>query len=285
MEETTATVYEEVRHIARGSQGVVALYRRKKDGQEVVQKRISISMLTNDEKRVTSNEVKVLSMLDHPNVIKYYDSFFEDSAIVIVMEYALGGSLHNYLRIRNGNLLPEKDCLCLFSQIVVGIQHIHSLNILHRDLKPQNIFLSADKTIAKIGDFGISKVLNSQSHAESLVGTPNYLSPELCEGKPYGKKSDIWALGCILYELLSLRKAFDGPCLGAIINKISQGTVTMEVESQPSELTCNLLQCLLRKRPSLRPCANMLLAHPALISILPRLLTLGSGFPPPNLMQ
>jgi len=86
----------------------------------------------------------------------------------------------------------------LFVQMVLSLQNIHSMNILHRDLKTQNIMLDRRHRVVKVGDFGISKVLSSKSRANTVVGTPCYISPELCEGKPYNQKSDIWALGCVL---------------------------------------------------------------------------------------
>ena len=97
----------------------------------------------------------------------------------------------------------------LFVQLLLSLQHVHSKQILHRDLKTQNILLNKDRDVVKIGDFGISKVLSSKSKAFTVVGTPCYISPELCEGKPYNQKSDIWAVGCVLYELLSLKRAFE----------------------------------------------------------------------------
>lgn len=111
-----------------------------------------------------------------------------------------------------------------FVQMLLSLQAIHSHHILHRDLKTQNIMLDRTQKVVKIGDFGISKVLSSKSKANTVVGTPCYISPELCEGKPYDEKSDIWALGCVLYEMASLRKAFDAANLPALVLKIMRGT-------------------------------------------------------------
>ena len=101
--------------------------------------------------------------------------------------------------------MPEEEIANLFSQIVLPLQLVHSRQILHRDLKTQNIFLTKTQDHVKIGDFGISKILSSKSKAYSVVGTPCYISPELCEGKPYNQKSDVWALGCVLYEMCTLK--------------------------------------------------------------------------------
>ncbi len=109
------------------------------------------------------------------------------------------------LFILNSRYLPEEEIANLFSQIVLPLQLVHSRQILHRDLKTQNIFLTKTQDHVKIGDFGISKILSSKSKAYSVVGTPCYISPELCEGKPYNQKSDVWALGCVLYEMCTLK--------------------------------------------------------------------------------
>ncbi|CAG2068093.1 unnamed protein product, partial [Timema podura] len=106
----------------------------------------------------------------------------------------------------HGSMLSE--VVNLFCQLLLAIQHIHSKKILHRDIKTANILLTRNKDFVKLGDFGISKILASKSKAETVVGTPCYLSPELCEGRPYNEKSDIWALGCVLYEMMALHRAF-----------------------------------------------------------------------------
>ena len=115
--------------------------------------------------------------------MEYYENFLEDKALMIVMEYMEGGTLFDYLQQQNGQLLDEKDILRIFVQMLISLQFIHSKQILHRDLKTQNILLNKNKMIVKIGDFGISKVLSSKSKAYSVVGTPCYISPELCEGE------------------------------------------------------------------------------------------------------
>ena len=131
----------------------------------------------------------------------------------------------NFLEsLRNGadtKYLPEETVAHLFAQIVVALDYVHSRSILHRDLKSQNIFLTSSVDHVKIGDFGISKILSSRSKAHSLVGTPCYISPELCEGKPYGPKSDVWSLGCLLYEMAALKRAFEAPNLPSLVLKVN----------------------------------------------------------------
>ncbi|GFU72788.1 hypothetical protein TNCV_1515491 [Trichonephila clavipes] len=177
--------YEKIRLIGRGAFGTVYLCKQKSDNKLVITKEIPVDQMTVEERQVSMNEAKVLSMLDHPNVVAYYESFLEDKTMIIVMEYVQGGTLFDYLIQRKGKLMSEEEVLCYFGQMVYTLQHVHGKLILHRDLKSQNILLNERKNIVKIGDFGISKVLSSKSKAYTVVGTPCYISPELCEGKPY----------------------------------------------------------------------------------------------------
>lgn len=128
------------------------------------------------------------------------------------------GDLGQYLKKQNGVYLPEKDVWWFFIQTCLGIQYLHSRRILHRDLKTINLFLNKDLTL-KIGDLGVAKEVQ-ESHTNTIVGTPYYLSPELCEEKPYNNKSDIWSLGCILYELCTMKHPFDAKTQGGLFLKI-----------------------------------------------------------------
>ncbi|KAE8739670.1 hypothetical protein FOCC_FOCC014828 [Frankliniella occidentalis] len=195
---------------------LVTLHRQKQHNKLVIVKEVAVDHLNEDEKKATLNEVRVLSKLKHPNVVAYFDNFVQDASVKIVMEYANKGSLHDLIQVQDGKLIQQDEILQMFTQIVEGLYYIHSQKVLHRDLKTHNIFVSHEPSvysmpILKIGDFGISKVLTSQSKASTVLGTPSYLSPELCQGQMYDERSDIWALGCILYEMLTLKKAFEAP--------------------------------------------------------------------------
>mmetsp|Transcript_2489 Transcript_2489/g.3616 ORF Transcript_2489/g.3616 Transcript_2489/m.3616 type:complete len:246 (-) Transcript_2489:10-747(-) len=212
--------YKEIKEIGVGNYGRAILV--KKNNLEYVIKRIETSDLTDDEKSGAMGEVDVLQMLDHPNIVKIFESFEAEGALHIVMEYADEGDLGTLLRNRK-DLLDEDMISLYFIQIVLALKHVHERSILHRDLKTQNIFVTSKSTI-KLGDFGIAKVLTSKTaFAKTMIGTPYYLSPELCEDQPYDQKSDVWALGCVLYELTTLKHAFDGKSLPALILKILRG--------------------------------------------------------------
>ncbi|RDD38533.1 Serine/threonine-protein kinase Nek8 [Trichoplax sp. H2] len=259
--------YEKIRIVGRGAYGTVYLCRRLVDNGLVIIKQIPVEDMTIEERQSAINEVKVLSVLKYPNIIGYYDSFYEDKALMIVMEYAEGGTIFEYLQQRRDELLSEEEILHLFVQILQSLHHVHSKNILHRDLKTQNILLNDRRTVAKLGDFGISKVLNSKSKANTVVGTPCYISPELCEGKPYNHKSDIWSLGCVLYELASLKRAFEAPNLPALVMKIMRGKFA-PISSIYSEDLRGLILSMLHLDPSRRPELDEIMALPIIVNSL-----------------
>ncbi|XP_066491696.1 serine/threonine-protein kinase Nek8 [Tiliqua scincoides] len=252
--------YERIRVVGRGAFGIVHLCLRKMDQKLVILKQIPVEQMTKDERLAAQNECQVLKLLHHPHVIEYYENFLEDKALMIAMEYAPGGTLAEFIHKRGNSLLDEETILHFFVQILLALHHVHAKQILHRDLKTQNILLDKHHMMVKIGDFGISKILSSKSKAYTVVGTPCYISPELCEGKPYNQKSDIWALGCVLYELASLKRAFEAANLPALVLKIMSGTFAPISDRYSSELR-QLILSLLNLDPSKRPQLNEIMAE------------------------
>nr|XP_060612648.1 serine/threonine-protein kinase Nek8 [Anolis sagrei ordinatus] len=252
--------YERIRVVGRGAFGIVHLCLRKMDQKLVILKQIPVDQMTKDERLAAQNECQVLKLLHHPHVIEYYENFLEDKALMIAMEYAPGGTLAEFIHKRGSSLLDEETILHFFVQIVLALHHVHSKQILHRDLKTQNILLDKHHMMVKIGDFGISKILSSKSKAYTVVGTPCYISPELCEGKPYNQKSDIWALGCVLYELASLKRAFEAANLPALVLKIMSGTFAPISDRYSPDLR-QLILALLHLDPSKRPQLGEIMAQ------------------------
>ncbi|XP_077924255.1 serine/threonine-protein kinase Nek8 isoform X2 [Halichoerus grypus] len=268
--------YERIRVVGRGAFGIVHLCLRKADQKLVIIKQIPVEQMTKEERQAAQNECQVLKLLNHPNVIEYYENFLEDKALMIAMEYAPGGTLAEFIQKRCNSLLEEETILHFFVQILLALHHVHTHLILHRDLKTQNILLDKHRMVVKIGDFGISKILSSKSKAYTVVGTPCYISPELCEGKPYNQKSDIWALGCVLYELASLKRAFEAANLPALVLKIMSGTFAPISDRYSPELR-QLVLSLLSLEPSRRPPLSHIMAQPLCIRALLNLHTdLGS---------
>ncbi|XP_023615248.1 serine/threonine-protein kinase Nek8 isoform X8 [Myotis lucifugus] len=157
--------YERIRVVGRGAFGIVHLCLRKADQKLVIIKQIPVEQMTKEERQAAQNECQVLKLLNHPNVIEYYENFLEDKALMIAMEYAPGGTLAEFIQKRCNSLLEEETILHFFVQILLALHHVHTHLILHRDLKTQNILLDKHRMVVKIGDFGISKILSSKSKA------------------------------------------------------------------------------------------------------------------------
>lgn len=259
--------YQKLHVVGQGAFGIVYLCQRLSDNAQVIMKQIPVEDMTADERKSALDEVKILSQLKHPNVIKHYHNFFDQTALIIIMEYAEGGTMLDLIQKRKGKLIDEKRILQLFAQIVLSLSYIHSQNILHRDIKTSNILLNKKMDVVKIGDFGISKILSSKSKAFSVIGTPSYISPELCQNQPYNQKTDIWALGCILYEMMALKKAFEAHNLPALVMRIMQAVVPPIPEKYDDDIK-ELLMKLLCRDPNQRPSIREIMAEPLLVNTL-----------------
>ena len=191
-----------------------------------------------------------------PQHCRYKDSFFakRGSQLCIVMTYCDGGDLSERVKrqTRTGRRFKEDQVLHWFVQIALGLHFMHENRVLHRDLKTQNIFLLGNGRLV-LGDLGISKVLEgTQNFAQTCIGTPYYMSPELFKNKPYNHKSDVWALGYILYELCTLKHAFDAKSLNGHASKILKGTYPA-ISRSYSTHTRKLVKDMLSKSPHQRP--------------------------------
>jgi NIMA (never in mitosis gene a)-related kinase len=252
-------LYEKMWVEGTGAHGRAIVYRKKDDNSFVILKEINMMDLSKQQRIRALNEVEILARLNHPNIISYYDSFEEDGSLMIEMEYAERGTLAKYLSVLD-RPMSEQEMLTMFAQMVEAIDYLHKERILHRDLKTANIFLTKEGMV-KLGDFGISKILStSDQNAETVLGTPYYISPEICENRPYNTKSDIWSLGCILYEMACGKRTFEGTNLGALVNKIVMG-VFDPISSQYSKGFRDLVTDMLKVDPGDRPSAEDLLVH------------------------
>ncbi|XP_063280363.1 serine/threonine-protein kinase Nek1 isoform X12 [Prinia subflava] len=250
--------YIKVRKIGEGSFGKAILVKAKENDQEYVIKEINISKMSNKEREESRREVAVLANMKHPNIVLCRESFKENGCLYIVMDYCEGGDLFKKINAQKGILFSEDQILDWFVQICLALKHIHDRKILHRDIKSQNIFLTKDGTI-QLGDFGIARVLNSTAElARTCIGTPYYLSPEICQNKPYNNKSDIWALGCVLYEMCTLKYAFEAGNMKNLVLKIISGPFP-PVSMHYSYDLRNLLSQLFKRNPRNRPSVNSIL--------------------------
>ena len=209
------------KELGKGTYGIVYKARSKNDKNIYVIKQISLTGLTKDQKNEVKQESEILKKIKSKYVVKYYDSFEEEDKLNIVMEYCECGDLSEFIDSQEKTkvLLKEDEIWKFFIKITLGLADIHKLKILHRDLKSLNIFLKQGKDV-RVGDLGVAKVLNQTFFAKTFIGTPYYLSPEICEDKPYNDKSDVWALGCILYELCTYHHPFTAKSQGGLILKI-----------------------------------------------------------------
>ena len=242
--------------LGKGSYGIVYKVQKKNTNEIYVIKQIPLKDLSPKEINEVRQEAKILSSINSDFVVKYYDSFEENNNINIVMEYCDEGDLNNYiLKKKQENKLIEENLIWnIFIKITIGLGHIHKMKILHRDLKTMNIFLKSGFQV-KIGDLGVAKILLKNSFAKTLIGTPYYLSPEMCQEKPYNDKSDVWALGCILYELCTFKHPFEAKSQGALILKIMSNqpeNINKYYSRELSDLIYLLLEKDIEKRPSCR---------------------------------
>ncbi|NXG46139.1 NEK11 kinase, partial [Psilopogon haemacephalus] len=257
--------YSVERKLGRGSFGNVYLVsdRKAKQGEELkVLKEISVGGLKPNETVEANLEAQLLSKLDHPAIVKFYASFVERDSFCIVTEYCEGGDLDCKIQDykESGKIFTEKQILDWFIQLVLGVNYMHERRILHRDLKAKNIFLKND--LLKIGDFGVSRLLmGSCELATTFTGTPHYMSPEALQHQGYDTKSDIWSLGCILYEMCCLTHAFAGHSFLSVVLKVVEGSSPSLPEPYPRQLN-SLLCSMLSKNPALRPAAADILKSP-----------------------
>jgi NIMA (never in mitosis gene a)-related kinase len=256
--------YETLRRVGRGHHGTAWLVRDVRDGRHYCLKTINLQSYDDTERSQAAGEVSLLRSLDHPCIVRYREHFLNSEGMLcLVMTFCEGGDLASAIRAQKetGALFGENQVLDWFAQLALALGHTHERRILHRDIKTQNVFLSRG-SLVKLGDFGIARVLDgSHSHAQTVVGTPFYMSPEVCQNRPYSYKSDVWALGCVLYELLALRQAWDGSNLLGLVYKIVQQTYEPPPAHYSPELRA-LLAAMLAKEPDARPSVAQILNEP-----------------------
>ena len=257
--------YKILEKLGKGTFGIVYKVINEYESMIYVIKQISLNGLSKQQINQVYSEAKILSLINSKYVVKYRESFVEGEDLDIVMEYCDNGDLCNFLKRKKKKGIPlEEDLIWqIFIKITLGLTAIHKMKILHRDLKTLNIFLNKDMGI-KIGDLGVAKELNQASFAKTLIGTPYYLSPEMCQDMPYNQKSDVWALGCILYELCTFRHPFNATNQGALIIKILNSNPDPIFNCYSSQLQY-LVNQILEKNYEKRPNCWDLLNNPIIV--------------------
>ncbi|EPY30522.1 protein kinase [Angomonas deanei] len=221
-------------------------------------------VMLNDEKQAdyARSELHCLAACKHFGIVKHFDDFRKEGKILVIMEYGSGGDLNKQVKQRAKENLPfkEHEVGLLLYQIVLALDEVHGRRMMHRDLKSANIFLMPTGII-KLGDFGFSKQYNDSVSLEvgqSFCGTPYYLAPELWNRQRYSKKADMWSLGVILYELLTLRRPFKGPSQREIMHQVLYSTYD-PFPCPVSDSMKGLLDQLLSREPKSRPTTQELL--------------------------
>jgi NIMA (never in mitosis gene a)-related kinase len=274
--------YTEIRKIGEGSFGKAILVEAA-DQSRLVCKMIDVSKASAKETQDAVKEGQLLSQFRHPYIVRYKESFIECGWMCIVMDYCQGGELGQKIQEtrKARQTLAEEQILRWITQALLALKAIHAKHILHRDLKPGNFFLTKNGNL-KMGDFGIAKALGCTiACAKTQIGTPYYLSPEVCKERPYNWASDIWAMGCVLYEMCALKVPFDAPNISALVQKITRGP-TPAIPSAYSEFTRQLCAEMLNRDPAARPSADDILQRPRIQAIVRQMLEEAQAAAPPQ---
>ncbi|KAA0165770.1 hypothetical protein FNF31_01747 [Cafeteria roenbergensis] len=264
------TRYTVQREIGKGSFGRALLCTHRRTGLTVVVKQIDVHSMDHEGRVAARAEAVLLSKLAHPSILHHHESFEDLVAtdegparrtLCIVTEFCDRGDLTSQIQQRKGSHFPESEVLEILAQICLALSYIHSRKVLHRDLKPQNVFVSRDGSI-RLGDFGIARVLRHTFElAKTVVGTPIYLAPEVVESKPYGARADVWSLGVVLYEVMALRRPFSGSTIPSLVRRILRGKYA-PLPSHYSEELRGLAHLMLSKSPGSRPSVAAVLQLP-----------------------
>ncbi|KAL1699982.1 kinase-like domain-containing protein [Schizophyllum commune] len=277
-------LYESVDVIGNGSFGIIRKVRRKTDGLVFARKELNFERMSERDRKQIVAEVNILKDLHHDHIVRYHDRYVDRDAgiLYIVMEYCGGGDLSTIIKqaTKHNRPIPEDTIWNYFLQILLALQHCHHphghdrsgsnglegdgkerrAQILHRDLKPDNVFLDENNTV-KLGDFGLSKALAQASFANTYVGTPYYMSPELMQGKAYDSKSDIWSLGCLIYELCALKPPFHEAKTHNELNILIRNGRIPPLPRGYSQSLSGVIKAMLNLNPAMRPSAAQLLQH------------------------
>ena len=246
--------FEILEKLGKGAFSVVYKVRRNIDNQIYALKKVQITNLSEKQKTNSLNEIRVLASIKSKYIVNYKEAFLDtkDSTLCLVMEYADRGDLSKRIEEekKRNRYFNERDIWRIFIQLVKGLKSLHDLNIIHRDIKSSNIFLFSDGT-AKLGDLNVCKILSEDTLGKTQAGTPSFAAPEVWMEKPYGLKSDIWSLGCVLYEITALKCPFRADNIVELNNKILVGSFKRIPKKFSNDLN-NMIEHMIRFEPEKR---------------------------------
>ena len=252
--------------IGEGAYSSVYKVRRKEDGIIYALKKVKFFKLKEKEKLNALNEIRLLSSINSKNVISYKEAFFDekDSTLNIIMEYADKGDLFQLISQykKKKEHFEENEIWDALIQLLNGLKSLHELNILHRDLKSANVFLFSNG-LAKLGDLNVSKV-SRKGMGYTQTGTPYYASPEVWRAQPYDTKSDIWSLGCVIYEMAKLIPPFQAKSMEELYKKIVRGFYP-QIPSRYSDDLKEIIKIMIQTEVGARPSCDELLKMPIIL--------------------
>ena len=261
MRATTIKDFIKEKIIGNGSFGSVYLVRRIADNKIYALKTVILDKLNKKEQENSVNEVRILASINHPNVIGYKEAFWDDksSSLNIVMEFADDGDLQSkIIKMKNEGGLFKESVIWEYSlQMIEGLKALHDKKIMHRDLKSANIFLFKENHKCKLGDMNVSKVIKEKVLL-TQTGTPYYASPEVWRDEPYSYKSDLWSIGCVIYELCELNPPFKGKDLDELFEDVCKGEPKRINKIYSNDLW-NMIKMLLQVDVDKRVDCNMFL--------------------------
>lgn len=255
--------YEIIERLGQGSFGSVCKAMRKADQKIVAIKEISYMQMDQKKKQMLINEVNALRMIHNDHVVGYYDRIVvrEKKLMYIVMEYCEKGDLQQLIRKTraDNDRIPESAIWQVLTDMCVALDACHygPTKMIHRDIKPGNIFIAGNGHV-KLGDFGLAREIDDGA-ASTYAGTPPYMSPELISHQPYDEKSDIWALGCVLFELADLHLPFNGS--NEVITQLIQTGPLRRIPDMYSDDLFEVISSMMRKKPAERPTVKQLLEN------------------------
>ena len=254
--------FEIINKLGDGSYSTVYKVKRKIDNQIYALKKVKLINLSEKEKLNSLNEVRILASIKSNFVISYKEAFFDekDNTLGIIMEFADNGDLYQKIvECKKKKIyIDEDEVWRIFIQLVKGLKSLHDLKILHRDIKSANVFLFKDGS-AKLGDLNVSKVAK-KGLGYTQTGTPYYASPEVWKDLSYDNKSDIWSLGCVLYEMITLFPPFRAQNMENLFKKVIKGEISKIPDKYSFDLF-TVIQLLIQVKPEKRPSCDEILQN------------------------
>eukprot|EP00002_Diphylleia_rotans_P015891 TRINITY_DN3078_c0_g1_i8.p1 TRINITY_DN3078_c0_g1~~TRINITY_DN3078_c0_g1_i8.p1 ORF type:complete len:422 (-),score=67.44 TRINITY_DN3078_c0_g1_i8:679-1944(-) len=246
--------------LGKGGYGAVYQVMRMVDGKEYALKVLNFTKMKPEERTRSLNEIRFLASISHPCVIAYYEAFFENNKLFLAMEYASRGDLHQIIKKRkqkgNPRYFSEDAVWSVLIQIALGLRCLHHLNIIHRDIKSSNILISENRLV-KICDLGVARLVDS-GFAKTMIGTPYFQSPEIWEHSPYTCKTDVWSLGCVVYEMAALRYPYNAKDYNELGKVVLHGS-HLPIPDRYSKDLSQVIERLIDSSPDKRPSIDQLL--------------------------